>query len=53
MNACMISNISLLSNHIDKVSEVNKKLSLIDLTKKFPATYKFCDKDLNKFQVSL
>ena len=35
------------------VSEINKKLSLIELTKKFSATYKFFNKDLNKFELFL
>ena len=38
---------------IDNVSEINKKLSLIELTKKFLATYKFCNKDLNKSELLL
>ena len=30
-----------------------KKISLVKLTTKFPATYKFCNKDLNKFELLL
>ena len=40
-------------NKKDDVSEINKKLSLIELTKKFSATYQFCNKDLNKFELFL
>ena len=47
------SMISSLTSLIDNVSKVNKKISLIELTKKFPATYKFCNKDLNKFELLL
>ena len=49
----MRSMISSLTSLIDNVSEINKKISLIELTKKFPATYKFCNKDLNKFELLL
>ena len=33
--------ISSLASLIDSVSDINKKISLIELTKKFPGTYKF------------
>ena len=49
----MRSMISSLTSLIDNVSEINKKISLIEITKKFPATYKFCNKDLNKFELLL
>ena len=57
----MRSMLSSLTSRIDDVSEINKKdvseinkkLSLIELTKKFSATYKFFNKDLNKFGLFL
>ena len=57
----MRSTLSSLTSRIDDVSEINKKdvseinkkLSLIELTKKFSATYQFCNKDLNKFELFL
>ena len=57
----MRSMLSSLTSRIDDVSEINKKdvseinkkLSLIELTKKFSATYKFFNKDLNKFELFL
>ena len=42
----MRSMLSLLESIIDNVPEINKKISLIELSEKFPITYKFCNKDL-------
>ena len=49
----MRSMLSSLESIIDNVSELNKKISLIELSEKFPSTYKFCNKDLNKFELLL
>ena len=49
----MRSMLSSLTSLTDNVSEINKKISLIELSEKFPNTYKFCDKDLNKFKLLL
>ena len=49
----MGSMLSSLESLIDNVSEINKKISLIELSEKFPSTYKFCNKDLNKFELLL
>ena len=49
----MRSMLSSLESIIDNVSEINKKISLIELSEKFPSTYKFCNKDLNKFELLL
>ena len=38
-----------LSCHLDNLSEINKKILLIELSEKFPNTYKFWNRDLNKF----
>ena len=48
----MRSMLSSLESIIDNVSEINK-ISLIELSEKFPSTYKFCNKDLNKFELLL
>ena len=42
-----------LSCHLDNLSEINKKKSLIELSEKFPNTYQFCNRDLNKFSLLL
>ena len=42
-----------LSSLVDNLSEINKKESVNELIKKFPATYRFCKKDLNKFALLL
>ena len=42
-----------LSCHVDNLSEINKKKSLIELSEKFPNTYQFCNRDLNKFSLLL
>ena len=47
------SMISSLSQSIDKVSEINNKISQDELIKKFPNTYLLCNKDLNKFELLL
>ena len=49
----MRSMLSSLESIIDNVSEINKKISLIELSEKFPSTYKFCNKDLNKLELLL
>ena len=45
--------ISSLPQSIDKVSEINNKISYDELIKKFPNTYQLCNKDLNKFELLL
>ena len=45
--------VSSLSPSIDKISEINNKISYEELIKKFPNTYQFCNKDLNKFELLL
>ena len=42
-----------LSCHADNLSEINKKLPLIDLSEKFPNIYQLCNKDHNKFALLL
>ena len=42
-----------LSQSIDKISETDKKISQAVLIEKFPNTYRFCNKDLNKFALLL
>ena len=42
-----------LSSLVDNLSEINKKESVNELIKKFPATYRLCKKDLNKFALLL
>ena len=49
----MRSMMGSLSQSIDKVSETDKKISLIELSEKFPNTYRFCNRDLNKFSLLL
>ena len=49
----MRSMISSLSQPIDKVSEIDKKISYAALIEKFPNTYQLCNKDLNKFALLL
>ena len=46
----MGSMLSTLTSLIDNVSEINERISLIELSEKFPNTYKFCNKGLNKFK---
>ena len=49
----MRSTVSSLLQSIDKVSEINNKISQDELIKKFPNTYRLCNKDLNKFELLL
>ena len=49
----MRSTVVSSSQSIDKVSEINKEISQIELIKKFPNTYKFSNGDLNKFYLLL
>ena len=42
-----------LSQSIDKVSEIDKKISYDALIEKFPNTHQLCNKDLNKFALLL
>ena len=49
----MRSMLSSLESITDNVTEINKKILLIELSEKFPSTYKFCNKDLNKFELLL
>ena len=42
-----------LSQSIDKISEINKEISQIELSKKFPNVYKFCNGDHNKLSLLL
>ena len=49
----MRSMMTSLSQSIDKVSEIDKKISVVLLIKKFATTYQFCNKDLNKFMLLL
>ena len=42
-----------LSHSVNKVSEINKKKSLIELNETFPNTYQLCNKYLNKFELLL
>ena len=41
------------SQSIDKISEIDKKISQAVFIKKFHNIYKFCDNDLNKFALLL
>ena len=45
--------LSPLESLIDNVSEINKKILLFELSEKLPSTYKFCNKDHNKFELLL
>ena len=47
---CMLDSLLCL---LDDLSEINKKISLIELSEKFPNTYRFCNRDLNKFSLLL
>ena len=52
----MRSMISSLSLSINKISEIDNKISQIELNElieKFHKTYQLCNKDLNKFAVLL
>ena len=45
------SMISSLSCHLDNLSEITKKILLIELSEKFPSTNEFCNKDLNNISL--
>ena len=47
------SMLASLSCILDNLSEINKKILLIELSQKFPNTYRFCNRDLNKFSLLL
>ena len=47
------SMLASLSCLLDDLSEINKKILLIELSEKFPNTYRFCNRDLNKFSLLL
>ena len=49
----MKSMINLLLQSINKISEIDNKISYISLIEKFPNTYQLCNKDLNKFYLLL
>ena len=49
----MRSMTDLLSQSIDKVSLIDKKVSYAKLIEKFPSTYQLCNKDINKFALLL
>ena len=44
----MRSMVSSLSQSIDKIPDINSKISQDELIKRFPNTYQLCNKDLNK-----
>ena len=52
-NDSMRSTTDSLIQSIDKVSEIDKKISYSSLIEKFPNTYQLCNKDLNKFALLL
>ena len=41
------------SHSADEIYEIDKKISLIELSEKFPNTHQLCNKDLNKFPLLL
>ena len=45
--------LALLSCLVDDLYEINKKLSLIELSEKSSNTYQLCNKDFNKFALLL
>ena len=49
----MRSMVSSLSQSINKVSEINNKISYDELNKKFSNTYQLCNNDRNKFELLL
>ena len=49
----MRSTLSSLESITDNVTEINKKILFIELSEKFPSTYEFCNKDVNKFELLL
>ena len=42
-----------VTQSVDKVSEINHKISHDELIKKFPNTYQLCNNDHNKFELFL
>ena len=49
----MRSMMTSLSQSIDKVTKIDKKISHAALIEKFPNTHQLCNKDLNKFDLLL
>ena len=49
----MRSMMASLSQTINKVAEIDKKILVAVLIEKFPNTYQFCNKDFNKFMLLL
>ena len=49
----MRSTMDSVSQSIDKVSEIDRKMSYAALIEKFSNTYQLCNKDLNKFALLL
>ena len=49
----MRSAMASLSQSIDKISDINKEISQIELSKKLPNVYKFCSGDHNKLSLLL
>ena len=49
----MKSVLASLTSVTDDLSEINKKILFVELIEKFPNTYKFCNRDLNKFALLL
>ena len=49
----MRSMMASLSQSINKISKIDKKISQATLIEKFPNTYELCNKDLNKFALLL
>ena len=47
------SMLASLSCLLDDLSEINKKIQLTELSEKFPNTYRFCNRYLNKFSLLL
>ena len=47
------SMLASLSCLLDDLSEINKEISLIELSEKFSNTCRFCNRDLNKFSLLL
>ena len=43
----------MLSCLVDDLSEINKKLPLIELSEKFHNTYQLCNNDINEFALLL
>ena len=45
------SMLASLSCLLEDLSEINKKILFIELSEKFPNTYRFCNRDLNRFSL--